>query len=172
MKKIGSPSFGVTSVVGSILLVAIVFIMGSAFAGLVLTTNFEPEPSAVVEVNQTNSCEKGGDNLCRTVVTVSQMSNADYVVATRSVPSGASVPTQNVEYESLTPTEVGSIPDNPAGTSTLDSATANQGRILVGEGDKYILESDPGTDILMYAGLEGTEDLMLQYEVKENVRGF
>lgn len=169
MRKTRNSSFGVSSVVGSLLLVAIVFIMGSAFAGLVLTTDFEPEPDANVEVNQTNSCEKGGDTLCRTVVTVTQMSNADYIVATRSVPSGATVPSQSTKYESQTPGQVDDIPDNAAETATLDSATANRGRVLVGEGDKYILNSDPGTDILVYAGLDGSEDLILEYAVRENV---
>ena len=172
MRKTRGFSFGVTSVVGNILLVAIVFIMGSACAGLVLTTNFEPNPDANVEVNQTNNCEKDSDTLCRTVVKVTQMSNADYVVATRSVPSGSTVPSQSTEYNGLTPSQVDDIPDNPADTATLDNATADQGRILVGEGDKYILESDPGTDILVYAGLDGSEDLIFQYTVMENVDGF
>lgn len=169
MRKTSSSSLGATSVIGNILLVAIVFIMGSVFAGLVLTTDFEPEPNATIDVQQTNSCEKGGDQLCRTEVTVSQMDNADYIVATRSVPSGSTVPDQTAKYQSSTPGEVDDIPDVPEDTATLSSSTSDQGRILVGAGDKYILKSDPGTDILVYAGLQGQEDLVLEYTVRETI---
>jgi FlaG/FlaF family flagellin (archaellin) len=166
VKRTRYNNIGASSVVGNVLLVAIVFITGSMFAGLVLTSNYSPDPSINYEVEQTKECDRSVESVCETVVTITQMSNADYVLIANRTPVGTTVPTDEVKYEGIKPIEDDDIPNDPANTGILDESTASSGEILVGPGDKYIIRSDVDTEIAIYAGLDGYEQLIGEYTVR------
>jgi FlaG/FlaF family flagellin (archaellin) len=166
VKKSVHSTTGVSSVVGNVLLVAIVFITASMFAGLVLTGNFTPNPSVTYEVEQTKECDRSLESICETVVTIKIMDNADYVLIANRTSAGSTVPTDEVIYSGIEPSEDDDIPNSSADTSILDESTSSSGEILVGPGDKYIIRSDVGTEIAIYAGLDGYEQLVGEYTVR------
>lgn len=153
-----SSRLAVSPVVGNILLVAIVFVAASSFGFLVTSGNFNSDPNAEVSFEQTTECSETGPS-CETVVRVDQMSNADYIIVAYNVPPGLRSSSYSVTHLGDSPDEIDDIPDN----STV------QGAILVGPGDTFTLQSDPETNILVYVGLNGRENLMRTYTVRENI---
>lgn len=166
-------SRAVSSVVGNVLLVAIVFIMGSAFAGIILTSDFEPTPEATIDIQQTNKCELG-ESECTVKVRVEQMDNADYVISRYVVTPGTSVPDISTDLV------INEVPENapskPENTGSLrnETASVNVGgnnvplaSLLYGAGDEQIAKNvEVGTKLTIYAGIEGNERVIDTYTVQ------
>lgn len=170
---------GVSSVVGNVLLVAIVFLMGSIFAGLVLTSDFEPTPDATVDVEQTNTCEVG-EKECKVKIEVQQMDNANYVFPKYIITSGSSIPEiDKTLVVNQVPEDAPEEPEN-TGSLTEDTAKVTVGgdekplaSLLYGAGDVQTAEKvEVGTQIIIYAGIDGNERVIQQYTVRENSNTF
>lgn len=172
---------GVSSVVGNVLLVAIVFLMGSIFAGIVLTSDFEPTPDATVDVQQTNVCEVG-EKECTVEIEVQQMDNAEYVFPKYIITSGTSVPEIDRELVVDFNEVPEKVPEEPENTGSLTEETAKVtvggdekplASLLYGAGDVQIAEDvEVGTKIIIYAGIDGNERVIQQYTVRENSNTF
>lgn len=159
-----------SEIVGTLLLVSIVFIMGSLITGFVLTLDFSPSPNATVEITQTGSCSD--EVSCNATVKLSQLDNADYIVVTDidnngQYPTYTDLPTRsNVQYLGKNPTEVENIP-NHAGLSR-SVTNMEDGTVLVGPGDTVqITGLSPGDTVQVFAGLDGDEELISEFSIIE-----
>lgn len=163
----------VSSVVGNVLLVAIVFLMGAMFAGMVVVNDFEPTPDATINIEQTNDCESVEDGGCEAVVMVDQMDNADYIIVTYNIPSGYNQPETATDLISDVPIEVDEAPNEPQESASIDEDDNDISAILLGAGDAHTgSDMDVGTEIHIYAGIDGNEDLIESYTVQENTVTF
>lgn len=170
-------TYGVSSVVGNVLLVAIVFIAASFFATLILTTEFNPEPNASVDIEQTTECLPDGKLNCNTTITVTQTPNADYVVVQYVPPDGTGPVFNSIDYGNTTAdlngqskTGFDDVPDYNNESSSLN--VDKEGDILINSGDQLKVRSRLGVQFRIYAAVDGYEAVVDSYTVRENRQRF
>lgn len=163
---------GATSVIGNVLLVGIVFLMATAFAGIVVLTDFQPTPEAKVDIEQINNCTESQSGGCQVKVTVSQMINSEYIIVTYDVPNGLNKPELVDEQLIEDPKDINSVPDNITETNTFNNENGQiteYSSILLNSGDTHKGgDIDVGTEVNIYAGIDGNENLIKTFEVQEN----
>lgn len=170
MRKYDS-EFGVSPVIGVVIMVAITVIMGVVISTFFLdiTERFSDSGgSASVDFQQ--NLDNINTNQYSVIATLDRSENADYVVISSvNTSSEISIGTSYVgesNNNELRPSNVDYAPDNVEDSASVESPA--KGTILLRNGDKAnITGVVAGDKIQVFAGLDGEEKLVRSYTVRD-----
>lgn len=166
---------GVSPVIGVILMVAITVIMGVVIGEFIfgLTDRFEPSATANINFNQNLYWDGTGNYYYNVTARVDSMETSDYLAVTSPTSDsaeytvtriGSSAPSADV----VVPSEVSYAPDSPGASPSIQDA--NDGRILIRQGDKIRVSNLQSGDVVqVFGGVEGEEVIVVEYTVLDVV---